>query len=355
MAPKNSSLELFRAAIASLNRGEVHPIYVIEGSEHFFIDRFLQRILQIIPSHERDFNSDFLYGNEVQLEAVLQLVKSYPMMAERRLVVVKNANDLFKRMPANLQDDFLHYLKHPNPQTIFVIHLETKIPKNTRLGKGLHGAGIHTLLFDPLADHQLASWVMGWAKQEYSTNLSEQVAQLLAQLVGNDLKLLSSEIDKICTYTANSEGEIDLNKVRSIVGSYRGFDVFELKEAINQKKIQEAFFIAERILQQSKSDTGELIRIVAFLYSDFLKLWQIIRLKQASKSDNEIKKALHINSPYYYKRLSADANRYTAEDMMGIFNALLDADRAIKGFSTMDVNGILMLLIKRLIHPHNYA
>ena len=98
MAPKNSSLELFRGAIASLNRGEVHPIYVIEGSEHFFIDRFLQRILQIIPSHERDFNSDFLYGNEVQLEAVLQLVKSYPMMAERRLVVVKNANDLRKLM-----------------------------------------------------------------------------------------------------------------------------------------------------------------------------------------------------------------------------------------------------------------
>ena len=176
MAPKNSSLELFREAIASLNREEVHPIYVIEGSEHFFIDRFLQRILQIIPSHERDFNSDFLYGNEVQLEAVLQLVKSYPLMAERRLVVVKNANDLFKRMHANVQDDFLHYLQHPNPQTIFVVHLETKIPKNTRLGKGLHQAGIHNLLFDPLADHHLASWVMGWAKQEYSTSLSEQVA-----------------------------------------------------------------------------------------------------------------------------------------------------------------------------------
>ena len=59
---------------------------------------------------------------------------------------------------------------------------------------------------------------MGWAKQEHKTLLSEQVAQLLAQLVGNDLKLLSSEIDKICTYTANIEDEIDLDKVRSIVG-----------------------------------------------------------------------------------------------------------------------------------------
>ena len=64
--------------------------------------------------------------------------------------------------------------------------------------------------------------------------------------------------------------------------------------------------------------------------------------------------ALHINSPFYFKRLSSDAKRYSAVDMVGIFN-VLDADRAIKGFSTMDVNGILMLLIKRLIHPNNYA
>ncbi len=355
MAIKNSSLDLFREAISSINQGKVHPIYVIEGGEHFFIDRFIKRIIEIIPTHERDFNSNFLYGNEVQLEYVLQLVKSYPMMAERRLVVVKNANDLFKRTPSNLQDDFLHYLQRPNPQTILLIHLDPKIPKNTKIGKGLHGQRIHALLFDPLPDYQLANWVMGWAKQEYKTLLSEQVAQLLAQLVGNDLKLLSSEIDKICTYTANIEGEIDLEEVRSIVGSYRGFDVFELKEAINKKELQQAFFIAKRILQQSKSDTGELIRIVAFLYSDFLKLWQIIRLKQASKSDTEIKKALHINSSYYFKRLSSDAKRYSTTDMVGIFNALLDADRAIKGFSTMDVNGILMLLVKRLIHPHNYA
>ena len=355
MAKKNSSLDLFRETISLLNQGKIRPIYVIEGGEHFFIDRFIQRIIEMIPPHERDFNSDFLYGNEVQLEAVLQLAKSYPMMAERRLVVVKNANDLFKRMPSNLQDDFLHYLQHPNPQTILVIHLDPKIPKNTKIGKGLHGSGKYNLVFDPLPDYQLANWVMGWAKQEHKTLLSEQVAQLLAQLVGNDLKLLSSEIDKICTYTANIDGEIDLDKVRSIVGSYRGFDVFELKEAINKKDLNQAFFIAQRILQQSKSDTGELIRIVAFLYSDFLKLWQIIRLRQASKSDNEIKQALHINSPFYFKRLSSDAKRYSAADMVGIFNALLDADRAIKGFSTMDVRGILMLLIKRLIHPNNYA
>lgn len=355
MIKKKSSLDLFREEIYSLEKGEIHPLYIIEGSEHFFIDRFIQRILEIIPIHERDFNSDFLYGNEVQLEAVLQLVKSFPMMAERRLVVVKNANDLFKRMSSNLQDDFLHYLQNPNPQTTLVIHLDPKIQKNTKIGKRLHGPAIHGLLFDPVPDYQIVNWVMGWTRQEHNTLLSEEVAQLLTQLVGNDLKLLSSEIDKICTYTANFEGEVDLKRVRSIVGSYRGFDVFELREAINKKDLQQSFFIAQRILQQSKSDTGELIRIVAFLYSDFLKLWQIIRLKQASKSDNEIKKALYINSSYYFNRLSSDARRYSTTDMMHIFNALLDADRAIKGFSTMDVSGILMLLVKRLIHPHNYA
>ena len=355
MAGKTSSLDLFRLAVAEIKNAQLFPVYVLSGGEDFFVERFLKAIQEIIPAHERDFNSDYLYGNESNLDTVLQLVKSFPMMAEKRLVIVKNADSLLKKGGASTQEVFQQYLSHPNPQSILVLHLESKIPKNTRLGKSLSQKHIRSLEFESLADYQLANWVMGWAKQEYQLQLSEQLGQLIAQLVGNDLKLLATEIEKIGTYTSKLQGEITLDQVKDVIGNYRGFDVFELKEAINKKQLDQAFYIAQRILQQSKSDTGEIIRIISFLYSDFSKLWQIIRLQQSNTSEQNIKQQLHIGSPYYFKRLVQDARRYTLEDLEAIFNALLDADRAVKGFSTMDVSGILMLLVKRLVHPNNYA
>ena len=355
MAGKTSSLDLFRSAVTEIKQAQLFPVYLISGGEEFFVERFIKVIQDIIPVHERDFNSDYLFGNESTLDAVLQLVKSFPMMAERRLVIVKNADSLLKNGGAATLEVFQQYLSHPNPQSVLVLHVESKIPKNTKLGKSLSQKSVRTLEFEPLADYQLAGWILGWAKQEYNLQLSEQLAQLIAQLVGNDLKLLSTEIEKIGTYTSTYEGEITLDHIKDVIGNYRGFDVFELKEAIHKKQLDQAFFIAQRILQQSKSDTGEIIRIIAFLCADFSKLWQIVRLQQSNKSEQFIKQQLHIGSPYYFKRLVQDAKKYSLDDLEGIFNALLDADRAVKGFTTMDISGIMMLLVKRLVHPHHYA
>jgi DNA polymerase-3 subunit delta len=125
--------------------------------------------------------------------------------------------------------------------------------------------------------------------------------------------------------------------------------VFELKEAIFSRNLDEALFIAEQMLQHSKANTGEIIRSVGFFYNVFSNIWQIRRLAGQGISKKQVQNTLGISNNWYFNKLWKDASAFQLAEMPGIFEALLDADRASKGFTTMDPSTILLLMIKRII------
>ena len=146
----------------------------------------------------------------------------------------------------------------------------------------------------------------------------------------------------------DTKNEVTEADVKEIIGSYREYSAIELKEAIIARNLEQALYISEQILQHSKSDTGELIRLVGFFYSVFVNIWQIHRLVEKGLGKAQVQNQMGLNK-WYFDRLWNDAANFKYADMPRIFEALLDTDKSIKGFSTLDTTSILFLLVKRLI------
>lgn len=350
---KPTSIDHFKNARKSIRSPEQRkPIYYFYGDERFFIDRLQGEVAALIPDEQKDFNYDLLYGGEVTPEGVLGMVRSYPMMADMRVVIVRD----FLKLRGSDQGgghirDFEHYIKNPNPSTLLCL-IDKKSPDGrTSLGKSLqnkNNSNVQDYEFNPLPDYQLTDWAIEWASAQHGKSIDTQAAQVLAQLVGNNLQLLSTEIEKVCTFV-DSQERVTIEHVKKIIGSYREYSVIELKEAIFQRNLDKSLGIAEQMLLKSNTDAGEVIKSVGFFYRVFADVWQIRRLMEKQLSKNQIQSELGIRNSYVFNFKWKDASQYQLAEMPRIFEALMDADRAAKGFSTLDVPSIYLLLIKRII------
>ena len=198
-----------------------------------------------------------------------------------------------------------------------------------------------------MPDYLIQDWIISWVDSHHHKRIQPGAAQLLGQFVGNNLQLLSSEVDKVCTFV-DTKNEVTEADVKEIIGTYREYSAIELKEAIIRRDLNQALYISEQILQHSKSDTGELIRLVGFFNSVFVNIWQIRRFTEKGLGKAQVQARMGMNA-WYFDRLWKDAANFRYADMPRVFEALLDADKSIKGFSTLDTTSILFLLVKRLI------
>lgn len=348
---KPTSIDFYKEALNNIkdteNRASVFYFY---GEESFFIDRLQDAIIKLVPEEQRDFNFDLIYGNESTPGKVLSIARSFPMMAEKRVVVVRDFLKLKSEDAGDGQlSDFEGYVNQPNPSAILCL-IDDKFPdKRTSFGKALSGKGsaVNSFKFDPLPDYKLPDWVIDWGRHTHKKTFDARAAQLLAQLAGNNLQVLSTEIDKVCTFV-DTKTDVTISDVKKIIGSYREYSVIELKEALFERNLDKSLGIAEQMLLKSNADAGEVIRSVGFFYSVFSDVWQILRLAEKGYNQNQVQKELGIN-PYVFKYKWKEAVQFRFSEMPRIFEALLDADRSAKGFSTLDPPSIFLLLIKRII------
>ena len=352
---KKTSIEFYKETLNSIREtNNRSPVYFLYGEETFFLDLLQGEIIKLVPKEQRDFNLDLLYGSESTPQQIVGIAKSFPMMSELRIVIVRD----FRKLGDNLSEtgeklnDLIPYLENPNPSTLLVFIDEKRPDKRTTFGQMLSGKSkgknIHVQNFDKLPDYRLPDWVNDWAYHTYKIKFDPEAAQILTQLAGNKLQLLSTEIDKVCTFV-DSKGRVTIDDVKKIIGSYREYSVIELKEAVIDRDLDKSLSIVEQMLLKSNADTGEVIRTVGFFYSVFSNIWQIRRLLEKGMNKSRIQQEMGVNSNWYFNQLWKDASNYRLSEMPQIFEALLDADRAVKGYSTLDTSTILLLLIKRIV------
>lgn len=352
---KKTSIERYSEALEELKSEDRKPIYVFCGEEKFFLDKLQEATESLIPAEHRDFNFDLLYGRDTTPEQVVDIVRSYPMMAEQRLVIVRdflslNITSYNQTGSGGGLDSLLPYLENPNPTTLLVL-IDPKKPSGaTKLGRTIKKSDHARLFeFEEVPDYRLPDWIIEWISSHYSRKINPPAAQMLAQFVGSNLQLLSTEIDKVCTFVDSSE-IIKKSHIKKVIGLYREYSVFELKDALIDRDLEQSLFIAEQMLQQSKADTGEIIRSVGFFYNMFSNIWQIRRLAAQGSSKKQVQNELGINNRWYFNNLWKDASTFKLHEMPRLFEALLDADRAAKGFTKMDSATIFLLMIKRIIN-----
>ncbi|MEX2457153.1 MAG: DNA polymerase III subunit delta [Balneolaceae bacterium] len=347
-----TSIDFYQDALKSIRDPKQRkPVYYFHGEETFFIDKLQDEIANLIPPGQKDFNFDLLYGRDCTPQKVLGAARSFPMMSEMRVVIVR---DFLKLKSVEREDgelgDFENYVKNPNPSTILCL-IDSKTPDGrTSFGKSLSGKNPHVgkFGFEFLPDYKLSDWVIKWAEQNHKKEIDGRAAQILAQLVGNNLTLLSTEIEKVCTFV-DTHQRVELPDVKKIIGSYREYSAIELKEALFERNLEKSLGIAEQMLLKSNAEAGEVIRTVGFFYSVFSDVWQIRRLMEKGLNKAQIQSQLGVKNGYVFNFKWKDASQYQLSEMPRIFEALLDADRSAKGFTTLDTPSTLLLLIKRII------
>jgi DNA polymerase-3 subunit delta len=336
MARENPYIQL-KTAFESQN---FQSLYLLHGEERWFIDQLQEVMLKhALQPHEKDFNLDILYGHEVDVQTALNACQSFPMMAQRRVVVIRD----FDRMKDNTL--FKGLAEKPNPACLVFLVCAGKPNMSHHPYRAIKGSGT-VVEFKALFPNQVPRWIETLAR-ERGFALEPKAVQMLAEYVGSALASVGAELDKLATYVGDRE-IITAEDIVQASGQTRDFNVFELQRAIGERQIDRALHITERLLQQSSNPTGESNMIVAVLSKFFTKLWQLASMQAGRIPEKEMARAIGV-SPFFLKEYLACLRRYDVRAIDRALFALLAADFELKGGSQRSDRLILNLLFRNIL------
>ena len=333
------------AILQKLKSKNYEPVYFLQGEETYYIDRISDYIeLKALEEHEKSFNQIILYGKDVNVITVLNQARRFPMMAERQVVIVKEAQEIIDLNREEGAKYLLDYLKNPVPSTILVFcHKHKSLDKRRELGKSIDKLCV-AANFKKIYDNQLPAFIRMYLV-ENSLKMEDKAIEVLAEFVGNDLHRLTNEIDKI--FIGQKTGTvISTTQVMLQVGISKDYNIFELQKAIIAKNS----FTAQKIARYFASNTKKnpMIPLVAFLYAFFSKL--LIVATSGVSSDKELVSTLKI-SPYAAKDYLQAMRNYTKEKIISNLHLLKEVDLALKGVNSTDNDGeSFRELVYRLIN-----
>ncbi|QOI98195.1 MAG: DNA polymerase III subunit delta [Flammeovirgaceae bacterium] len=335
-----------KKVLTELKTGKFHPVYFLQGEEPYFIDLIADYIEKnALNESERSFNQVILYGSkDVSVATVLTHARRFPMMAERQVVIVKEAqeiNDLTRETGTKL---LLNYLAQPVPSTVLVFcHKHKKLDGRTELAKRIEKLAV-TITAKKLYESQLPQFVDEYLC-ETGLQASGEAVQALCEFVGNDLNRLVNEIEKIRIVLKQDE-LIDLDRIISQVGISKEYNIFELQKALIKRDKLKAIQIANYFEANPKKNPA--IPIVAFLFSFFSKL--LLASTAEDKSKTGLTKLLKI-SPYAIQDYSLALQAYSPLQIAVNIHALKDADLRLKGVESGSVSEgqLLRELIAKLL------
>lgn len=293
------------------------PVYFLMGEEGYFIDKITDALLQhVLTEDEKAFNMDTFYGKETEIKHVESVAKQFPMMADYRLVVIKEAQAV------NKIEDFVSYLENPSLQSVVVFNYRhKKLDKRKALYKKLLASKAVVFTSDKIRDYQLPNFLNSLVLSNKRT-ITEKAKTMLLDFVGNHLNNIENELNKI--FINLPEGsEIDDEIVEKYVGVSKDYNNFELKSAIACKDEAKAYKIARYFSENQKDNPLVLTSFTLYSFFSLLLEFQSIRFHNKQATVAEIAKTLNKNtfalqdvemaSRYYSMRKTSDCMNYLKE------------------------------------------
>ena len=225
----------FEGIMTDLKAGNYAPVYYLMGEESYYIDKICDFIAEhALQPEERDFNQTVLFGSDVTAAQVADAARRYPMMAERQVVIVKEAQNLKQT------DQLEKYFKKPMPQTVLVMcHKNGVIDGRKReYVKTIREAGV---LFESkkLRDRDLPHFIESYLKQR-EVSIDPKSTQLIADAIGADLSRLTGELDKVIISLPKESRRVTPQVVEDQIGVSKEFNSFELQNAIVNRNVFKA-------------------------------------------------------------------------------------------------------------------
>jgi len=332
--------------IKNLKGGQYAPIYFLQGEEPYYIDLISNYIEQnALDASAKGFNQIILYGKDVGVNDILGNAKRFPMMSDRQVVIVKEAQNIPDLGKEAGEKPLLHYLEHPLPSTILVFcYKHKKLDQRKALYKSLEKHAV-LLTSGKLYENQIPEWIRGYFSQK-EFKITDKSVFMLAEFIGNNLERLSNEIDKMLI---NFKEKIEINDhhIQKYIGISKEYNAFELQKAVAYKEIMKANKIINYFEANPKNNP--VIPIISLLYSFFSKL--LLGHSATDKSDGNLARVLKINR-FFIRDYMAAMKNYPVQKVVGVIHDLRHADLQSKGVNASNLpdGQILKELIFKIMH-----
>lgn len=333
------TFEQIKQDIAARN---FQPVYLFMGEEPYYIDELTDSLIEhVIPESEKDFNQHILYGMETNTAAIITSARSFPMMSEYQLIVIKEAQGLKKI------EELEVYVKKPLKSTILVINYKNgKLDKRKKLYAEIDKHGI---VFESkrIPEYKIPAFVNShFMRKGYG--IDQKSAQMLTDFLGNDLSKLVNEMEKLILSIPANEKRITPELIERNIGISKDFNNFELLKAIIEKNTFKANQIADYFDKNPKNNP--LIVTLVVLFNFFSNL--MICYWEKDKSENGVARALGLRNPYQAKDYVTALRNYNAFKSMEIISLLRIYDAKCKGVDNVSASDgeLLKELLYKIMH-----
>lgn len=290
------------------------------GEEPYYIDRLTEYIEgNILTEEEKGFNQMVLYGKDVSIEDVISNAKRYPMMAERQVVIVKEAQELSRTI-----EKLESYVENPQPSTVLVFAYKYKtLDKRKKVTKLIEKHGV-VYESKKLYENQVGDWIKRvLSGKQY--NIEPKAAAMLVEFLGTDLSKINNELEKLAIILPKGS-TITPSIIEENIGISKDYNVFELRKALGEKDQLKAYKIANYFAQNPKDNP--LVMTTGLVFGFFSQLLQYHGLKD--KNPSNVAKTLKVN-PYFVKDYDIALRNYPMKKVSAIVAALRDIDVKSKG------------------------
>jgi len=318
MAPRQSTVDLYNQLLREIRAGKLLPIYYLAGEERLLIDRVTAALRKaVLEGSVAELNHDQVSAQEVKAGDFLNLARTVPMMGDRRLVELRDA----EAWGAQDMDRLQLYVEAPVDTTVLLC-VSTKVDARLKLFKALDRQG-YLFRFDPVRGAPLLRFLDAEAKR-LGARLGYGVAELLTEMVGTDFQALSNAVEKLCLYVGEG-GVVSQEQVDDIVAPTRQAVIFELTDAVGEGNVERALRSLASLRQ-----AGEPEQRVLFMITRQVRLiWRALAARKRGVPPGELGDVIGV-PPFIAQKIAAQAQRFDLGSIEAAHREIHRADRDLK-------------------------
>ena len=309
--------------LKNIKNKEVLPIYFFHGEEPYFIDVAVKALEHdFLEEDEKAFNQTVTYGKDTTYQEILSLARQFPMMGDKQVIIVKEAQDL--RLNEEENRILESYVENPMQTTVLVFCYKYKtLDKRKKVTKLLAQNGI-VYESKKLYENQVGDWIKRvLSGKGYS--IEPKANAMLVEFLGTDLSKINNELEKLQIILPKGTA-ITPTHIEENIGFSKDYNVFELRKAIGERNQIKAYKIAENFAHNPKD--YPIVMTTGLIFGFFIQLLKYHGLKD--KNPKNVATAIGVN-PYFLKEYDLAIKNYPMRKVSQVVSALRDIDVKSKG------------------------
>lgn len=332
----------YEAIARDLKNRIYKPVYYLMGEESYYIDKISEYIAQtVLTDEEKEFNLTVVYGSDTDVATIINAAKRYPMMAERQVVIVKEAQQL-----KNIEE-LVYYVQKPLQSTILVLcHKNGTIDRRKKLAAEVEKVGV---LFESkkLKETQLPGFITSYLKRK-SVDIEPKASEMMAEFVGADLNRMAGELDKLVITLPQGVTRVSPEQIELNIGVSKDYNNYELRSALVAKDVLKANKIIKYFEENPKTNPIQMTLSVLFGFFSNLML----AYYAPEKTEQGIAAQLGLRSPWQAREYIMAMRQYSGVKVMQIIGEIRYCDAHSKGVgnSSLSDGDLLRELIYVILH-----